>query len=511
MALRALVAAHAQSSWNRATRRLSRRARIISVGLLLFFGSLAMLSFSAFAMGGGFLCADDWEKRRSIAALLLFTATWGVGTLFGLTGGGRLLEAGQLRQFPVRSVTVFFAELAARLAEPLTFVLAIALVAFHIGLGIGRPALIPVLPLLFVVQLFVFLASQFALSELVGALARRLRIAFGVLVVIALGLTPRAGLVLKGGFSLKRFEHLDVILQWLPSTWLVEAMHCATSGDGVRVPRLVAQGLVPPLLLMGLGIWVMGREQSARAAPVAERESGLWTFSSPLYGIARLHLSTVFRTPTGRYSLIAPLFAMILVPGLMQVLFGVQRASLAVFSYAALGAVQFHVNLLGFDGASMGELFRLPITSRAILGGKQVAVLTLALVEGAVLAVFLRIGRDESLDGCALGLCLFLSINLLMGALGRFVSVQWPRALPKRGMRSVPPPLPVILINLFGTLSLGGGLGLLHWALQRTFGAWSVVWALGILLASAAASALSLDAAAEFLEERRERVLLAMK
>jgi hypothetical protein len=327
-----------------------------------------------------------------------------------------------------------------------------------------------------------------------------------------MGLSPRAAVLFgKNGPTFERFEHVEAIAKFLPTHWLLSAADDLARGELAPVPRLVALGLVGPLLLLFLGIWVMGREQSARAQERSGQEGKLWSFATPARGIARMHLATLFRTPVGRYSLIAPLFAMILIPGLVQYLFGVQRAALAVFIYAALGSVQFHFNTLGFDGPSVGELFRLPLDSRSLLWGKHLANMALALVEGAVLALFLRLGRSEPLDSCLTGLCLFVTINLLMGALGRFVSVQWPRALPKKGMRGVAAPLPVVLINLFGTAIIGGGMGLLHYAFQHAFGAWAVLFAAGLLGASATVSYVTLPAAARFLDSRREDVLLAMK
>jgi hypothetical protein len=432
--------------------------------------------------------------------------------LFGLTGGGRLLEVGQLRQFPVRPVTILFAELAARLAEPVTTIVGITLLAMHAGYAAARPDLAPALAVLFVLHLFIMLALQFIGGELVGAFARRFRIALGFLIVLSMGLSPRAALLFgKTGPTFERFEHIEAVVKYLPTHWALSGAQLIARGEYATVPRLVLQVLAGPAALLFAGIWVMGREQSARAQEAAGQERSLWTFSTPARGIARLHLATLFRTPVGRYSLIAPLFAMILIPGLVQFMFGVQRAALAVFIYAALGAVQFHFNMLGFDGPSMGELFRLPLDARALLWGKHLANMTLALVEGAVLAVFLRVSRNEPLDSCLTGLCLFITINLLMGALGRFVSVQWPRALPKKGMRGATAPLPVILINLFGTAIIGGGMGLLHWAFEHAFGAWAVLFAGALLALSAGVSYLTLPWAARFLDARREDVLLAMK
>jgi hypothetical protein len=228
-------------------------------------------------------------------------------------------------------------------------------------------------------------------------------------------------------------------------------------------------------------------------------------------GIARLHLSTLFRTPVGRYSLIAPLFAMVMVPWIVQLSLGVQRTSLAVFMYAALGTVQFHFNVFGFDGPSIGELFRMPVTSRELVLGKNGATLVLALLEGAVLAVFLLVVREEAPGECVAGLCVFLSVNLVMASVGRFVSVVWPRTLPRSGMRGAAPPLPVVLVNLFGTLGITGVLGTTHWLVLRHAPGLLPAWGLAVLGLGAGLFWLTLEPGARFLEARREHVLLAMR
>jgi hypothetical protein len=512
VALRALVAAHAQSAWNRGSLRLSRMGRTIAVILLVFAWLTGTSAFSLGAFGMGWVLGSDWDNRLTLGSLILFALSWGIGALFGLTGGGRLLEVGQLRQFPVRPITILFAELAARLAEPVTAVVAVTLFAMHVGIASARPELLPSLLLIFPLNLFVMLSLQFILGELVGALARRIRIAFGFLILLAMGLSPRAALLFgKKGPTFERFEHVETLAKFLPTHTLLTAVSSASLGEWASAARLTALSLIGPAVLLAAGIWVMGREQSARTQESGEKEGRLWTFSTPAAGIARMHLAVLFRTPVGRYSLVAPLFAMILIPGLVNYLFGVQRAALAVFIYAALGSVQFHFNSLGFDGPSVAELFRLPLTARALLWGKTLANMALALVEGAVLALFLRLSRDEPLDSCLTGLFLFLTINLLMGALGRYVSVQWPRALPKKGMRGVAAPLPVILINLFGTAVIGGGMGALHYLFQHTFGAYAPLAALGLTTVSVAVSLASLPGAAVFLDHRREAVLLAMR
>ncbi|MBK7859292.1 MAG: hypothetical protein IPJ65_11860 [Archangiaceae bacterium] len=510
MALRALVAAHAQSAWNRSTRQLTRGGRNLALAFIAVCWGVGTLGFSTAMLALGWAAGRDLDGRGlTLAGATLFALSWGLGLMFGLTGSGRLLEVGQLKAYPVRPLTLLFAELAARAAEPLTLGCIMGLTALHVGLAVAQPGLIPRLVVMLAVHLVVLLGAQFVLGELLAAIARRARIALVLVGALAMGFSPRVAAWLDGPRREHGFERLLRLtdsVRYLPSTRLLGA----PAGGWDALGRL-CEGLAGPLMLLLIGAWVMGREHTAHAAVATEREKGLWTFDSPDAGIARLHLSTLFRTPLGRYSLVAPLFAMVMVPWVMQMLFHQQRASLAVFIYAALGTVQFHFNLFGFDGPAVAELFRLPVSSATLLRGKHLAVLSLALLEGAVLAVFLRLVREESSSECIAGLCVFLTINLMMATLGRFVSAVWPRTLSRSGLRGTAPPLPVVLVNLFGTFAIAGSLGLTHWLVMHYAPAYVVPWGVGALLLGAAVFALTLKPAAAFLEARREHVLLSMK
>jgi hypothetical protein len=504
-----LIAAHAQSAWNRSTRQLSRAGRNVALAFIGVGWLLGAGGFGAGMLGLGWAAGRELDGRGlTVAGATLFALSWGLGVMFGLTGSGRLLEVGQLRAYPVRPLTLLFAELAARLAEPLTLGVIAGLFALHLGFAVARSDLVPRLLVLFPLHVFILTCTQFVLGELLAAVARRARIALVLVSVFAMGFSPRAALWFGPGNdgAVQHLERLAAVVRYLPTTRLL-----GSPASGFDALLRLLEGLAGPAVLLAAGAWVMSREQTAHATVATERERGLWSFETPLAGVARLHLATLFRTPIGRYSLIAPLFAMVMVPWAMQVLFGVQRASLAVFIYAALGTVQFHFNMFGFDGPSVAELFRLPLASRTLMLGKQGAVLSLALLEGAALALFLRVVREEALGECLAGLCVFMTINLVMASLGRFVSVVWPRTLPRSGMRGSAPPLPVVLVNLLGTFAIAGGLGVSHWLIQRWAPAWVLPWAALVLALGAALFAVTLAPGAAFLEARRDHVLLAMK
>jgi len=508
VALRALVAAHAQSAWNRSTRQLTRAGRNLALAFIVVAWLTGAGGFGSAMLALGWVSSREGGGEGVLfAGAALFVLSWGLGLVFGLTGSGRLLEVGQLRAYPVRPLTVLFAELAARLAEPLTLGAAFGLFCFHLGLAGGRPELAPRLAVLFPINLFILVGSQLVLGELLAAVARRARIALVLVFALSMGFSPRAIAWLESspaaGSRLERYLQLAHVL---PTTRLLAAPE-----GGVEALLRLLEGLVAPLLIAAAGAWVMAREQTAHANVATERETGLWTFGSPQAGIARLHLSTLFRTPVGRYSLIAPLFAMVMVPWIVQLSFGVQRTSLAVFMYAALGTVQFHFNMFGFDGPSIGELFRLPVSSRAIVLGKHAATLALAVLEGAVLCVFLLLVRGEAAAECLAGFCVFISVNLVMASVGRFISVIWPRTLPRSGMRGAAPPLPVVLVNLFGTLGITGALGTTHWAVLKYAPGLLVPWGLAVLALGAGLFWVTLEPGARFLEARREHVLLGMR
>ncbi|HEX9082609.1 MAG TPA: hypothetical protein VF768_10040, partial [Holophagaceae bacterium] len=184
--VRALLAAHLQATWNQSTRELGRRS---AWAVLLLVGLLGVLAAGPLVFGLGAL---GWVLGRSLARPVALVATSGLiallslggGLLGGILGGTRQLAWETTRGFPLRLPGLYAAELLAGLGDlwPLAFSLGLA--SFLGGLGLAAPAILPLLPLVFVESVLLLLALQLLVGGLASALVKRLRLA---LLLLALG------------------------------------------------------------------------------------------------------------------------------------------------------------------------------------------------------------------------------------------------------------------------------------------------------------------------------------
>ncbi|HET8715615.1 MAG TPA: hypothetical protein VFM16_07315, partial [Holophagaceae bacterium] len=139
--VRALLAAQAQTGWNRALRELGRGgtiAMIAGVGALGLFALLPMIG--GLATAGWLLgrSANPWAPV--FIGGLLTALTFGGGILGGILGGSKSLAWERLRGFPLRRREVFTAELVAGLGDLLMMILASGILAFSLGLLAAHPA-----------------------------------------------------------------------------------------------------------------------------------------------------------------------------------------------------------------------------------------------------------------------------------------------------------------------------------------------------------------------------------
>ncbi|HEU4951264.1 MAG TPA: hypothetical protein VFT46_04895, partial [Holophagaceae bacterium] len=222
--VRALLAAHAQTGWNRARRELGRGGAVA-----LAVGAAALAFFALLPMVGG-LAFAGWLLGRSVNPWgpvfiggLLTALALGGGVLGGVLGGSKSLAWECLRGFPLRRSEVFGAELVAGLGDLLTGTIAAGLVAFCLGLAAAHPTRSPFALLLVAEAVVTLLAVQLVIGGLASALLRHLKTA----VFVLLGLLWVASVALSSPRPRK--------------VWLPPAQAATASAPAPALPRAAAR------------------------------------------------------------------------------------------------------------------------------------------------------------------------------------------------------------------------------------------------------------------------------
>ncbi len=383
---RALLIAHFQTSLARGTREFSRQGVWALVLAVVVMGGLVALPamIGLFVSGlflGPKLAGPGGEAATLVLGALLAVLVGVGGILGGLLGGAKKLSWEQYRAFPLGRFRLLLAELVAGLGDLLTAGLALGLLAFTLGLAVGRPALLPLLPLLFLEHLLLIMLLQLFLGSLALRLAKRLKLAVGLLLgAVWLGsmllgqsvpsrrrpinpaLTAAAESVATKGLT---------VLHALPTTSAVEGLRAGLEGRWGRA--FLLQGYLLLLLLpVAYGaVRLLEREQEALAPVASGGRARLWSFRSPPGGLARLQVRTLLSSHHGKFGFVIPVMTVVLIKGPMAMVQGQALWALpGAFAYLALFGNQFQFNQFGLDGHGVKGLFLLPVSARQILDGK---------------------------------------------------------------------------------------------------------------------------------------------
>ncbi len=483
--VRALLVAHFQTSLARSTKELSRQGVWALVFLVAVLGLLVALPAALGLFMAGFSLGPRLGGPRGDSATLILGGVLAVvvgvgGVLGGLMGGAKKLSWEQYRVFPLHPIRLLGAELAAGLGDILVLGLALGLGAFTLGLGIARPALLPLLLLVFLEHLLLILVLQLFLGSLAQRLAKRLRVAvWALMVLVWLGsvwmgqMAPRRGHA--GNPALEQMlragaAHAVDLLRALPTTWAVDGLDAAARGHA-------AKGLLLQLYPLGLGLLfalgaarLLDREQEA-LAPVPETggaKEKLWSFRSPAEGLGRLQFRTLMSSHHGKFGFLMPVVTVVLVRGPLSHIQGQSFWALpGAFVYLALFGNQFQFNQFGMDGHGVKGLFLLPIGARQLLEGKLRGFLMYqglqALLLVALLIPLFWPSPLELLAVLAMAACFFLT----QSAVGAFTSSWKPRRIDRASLKNNQMPLPLVLValgvSLLCTLVFGGAFALLKW------------------------------------------------
>ena len=516
--IRALLAAHTQSAWNRSARELGAQGAWVQ-GLVT--GLVALLGAGPLLGGMGVL---GWIMGRSLeqplaAGLLggtLSLLSLGGGLFGGVAGDARHLGWEASRAFPLRTRELFAAEVAAGLGDPFPMLLAVALLGLVSGVGLGAPSTLPLLPLVFLETLLTLLALQLLVGSLAQLLVKRLRFALLVLAILAwIGSTlmtarlpgvtrPQSGPANRAQLA-RVAERTADLAQRLPAHQAARSLALAREGRWTAALAAHALPLGFLALLLGLGLRVIGREARLQGTEAGRGAERLWSFRTPAEGLGRLHFRTLMASQLGKFAFLMPVMTLVLLKGPFALVKGAQLWAVpAAFAYLSLVGNNFVFNQFGLDRHGIKALLLLPLTSRDLLVGK---LLGMALHQGlqALLLGGLLAGFERAAPGpLAAGVLLFGCVFLAQSAVGQWTSAWAPRPMAPDSMKNSNMPFAVGMLSLatagLWTSLFGGLYALTAWLAP----AW-VVPVMGLAFGGTlAAHRALLPGAAAYLDRRRE-------
>lgn len=512
--MRAMLTAHIQLTWNRARKEMGQHG----VWLFGFLVVVIALSIALPLGGGGVLLGFVMGKRLAnpdvalgLGAILMALSV-GLGILAGIFGGRQGLDIESHRCFPLRPYALLAVELLSSLADPWVLALGLLQAALMVGVLIVQPMLAPVLFLAWAGLLLTTLLTHHLVQVLAGFFLKRIKYLILAILIGAwfgiFGLNPgnqdSPPVVIE-----KALPFLKAFFAWTPWGSAVLGWRQMLSGAWLTGILLQLYPWAFVAVMYGAALWSQSLELKApkKAAASGKRER-LWSFGPPVHGIARLHFNTIMGSTLGRYSYLVPLIA-ILAPLMWPDLQKLGPWILPVASiYVVYCGLQFHFNQFGLDAQGVKALLLLPMEGQSLFLGKGYALMLHMAIQIALLMVggifFMKVSLSVAFASLALAFAYFL----MQVGVGHFMSVLYPRATPRKGIKNKPLPLPATLFSL-ALVGIGNTLlGLPYFLLARF--APSFLFP-GMLLMAVLCFVLYrwvlLPMAGMFLDERRENLM----
>jgi len=482
--VRTLLVAHLQAGWNRSRKELGKTGRTAYVITLTMLGLFAAMPMVGGSLVGGYFLGrglPDPILIRILGGILAFLALLG-GIVGGLFSGNRTLGWESTRIFPLRLRSLFTAELIAGMGDLLPLVMAIISACLLLGVGVAKPVLLMLLPLPWLGTLLAVLCIRYLVGSLSARLTKHLRLALAVLAfflwitttllptttrrITEKGRSPSAiSLQVKQGL-----KHLVKVVDHLPSTQSVRGLGDALQGRwGLALSRQIYPMAMLALLLLAAASTLKHDSNPQASDPVKKGSAEkLWSFSTPMLGVARLQWRAITSSHLGRFQLLIPLMVLVLIKGPFASIKGATIWTLPMaFAYLSMSGIQIQLNQFGLDGPGIKALLLLPIRSRDLLVGKTLGLLGFLGIQVALLLILLslvgKLGPLQALAGVCFSGCLFL----LQVSLGHWTSAWLPRPMPRDSLKNNNMAQPVIWLGmagmLVGMLIFGGIFLLTNW------------------------------------------------
>lgn len=536
--IRALLAAHFQTAWNRSAREMGRQGAWV-VGLLVGITGLLAAGPLFLGMGGlGWLLGSRLDRPFAVVLLSLVLAliSLGGGLFGGVAGGTRQLSWEAYRGYPLKLRNLYLAELAAGIADPLPLILGVGLAGFLAGaagalaIPLGTPGAAFLLPLLLLETLLTLLALQLLVGGLAAALVKRLRLALTLLAVVAwVGSTlattrlpreprPRPSAAARAARQADQQAKVEAlaargarILAALPSHAAAQSLVLAREGRWGLALSLHAYPLLFLALLMVLGARLVAREAGAERAVQASWRSAprnqerLWSFRHPAEGIARLHFRTLMASQMGRFAFLMPVMTLVLLKGPFIQLKGYSLWAVpSAFAYLSLVGNNVMLNQFGFDRHGIKALLLLPVSAQDLLKGKLVGMAAHQGLQALLLVALLAIFEKAPATPLCAGVLMLGCVFLAQSAVGQWTSLWAPRPMAMDSLKNGNMPFAIGMLSLATSglwTSLFGGLYVLVAWLAP---AWLIPALALALLATLAAHLALLPVMAGYLDRRRE-------
>ncbi len=507
--LRALLAAQAQSTWNRLQRE-GGEASVVAAGLVALLAAAAM----APPVGGCFVVGRSFGRGlaageglaagvTAFQALVLSSAV-----LSGLLEHRFIFSIAGFRLYPIPRLQLFWAELVAGLLNLLALLGSVCCVALALGLSLGAPRATPVFLLIGLQALLWIALVQHAVGLAKRLLAgSRLAVA-GLVVALAVAVVRLAPGTGQGLPETVRaiVRSLTAALQLLPFSQAYrgaeEVLRGQAASGWLRQLVLLAGSAVLFALVAGAHFRAAGRSAGARP----RKPERLWSSRGPATALARVFQGQVLASREGRVALFLPLVISVCL-AVSIVAMSDLRARLAtrpspwpmslVELWAALPLVgiflallpsmdELWLNQFGLDGPSIRGLLVLPVEPEQILLGRTLGMLRLLALKVVIgIGPLLYLCRP-ALAEIAWGLAASGTVFLVLAACGHLVSARLPRRVQEGAfLGSSASPLTAFLIPPAVQLPTLAALVLAYKA-SAPLGPWGPALGLSLLLAAAA-------------------------
>jgi hypothetical protein len=436
-------------------------------------GTMAALSLSLiFAAGIGFAAyglIDETNPAHSVAThggavepmLLLFGMLTALFVMWGIVpvgmGGGNQFDPGRLLLYPVSLSKLFLIDLASELASLASIFAVPAVLAVGVGAGLAGGNFARTLAACMCAAAFgLALTKLFATTVATLMRARRGR-GESLLALVGIVMAFSGVLVQQGMRLAEGAESFPTALRWTPPGALVTALTEGARAGGemsyaLALATLALYTLAATWLCYRVAVRALAAGGDGRSRAVLAAQSRAPVKAGWQLPFGSQAVSTVFEKELRFAMRNAQLRSMILMPVLMTVVLRLSisshrnggfgdalptfapylegaRAGLGVM-YAFIVTSALTANCFGYDGAGMRAFVLAPVPRRAILLGKNLAMLCVITAAAALVTIANQfIYRDLSPRSLLFAALAFLFDAGVLFASGNFISVRFPKRM----------------------------------------------------------------------------------